>query len=105
MPCFESYTSHVNWNDEKLTFRFSLLDLLRRPSQTPLLPLQNRLLLRPRLPEIRLEDAPQCLRTRTANRQRARYTQLLQPYEPHVRVLSKTHLAVLQDEKTLMKKL
>jgi hypothetical protein len=54
---------------------------------TPLLPLQVSLLLRQELPKVRLEDAPQRLRTYGANLLCACHTQFLQPYEPYQRIL------------------
>jgi len=61
--------------------------MLRRTRTPPLLPLQGCLLLRPQLPKVRLEDPPQRLRTHYPDLLRTRYTQLLQPHQPHERVL------------------
>ena len=65
----------------------SLHNMLWRTCPPSLLPLQGCLLLRPQLPKVRLEDPPQRLRTHYPDLLRTRHTQLLQPHQPHERVL------------------
>jgi hypothetical protein len=61
--------------------------MLWRTCTPPLLPLQDCLLLRPQLPKVRLEGPPQRLRTHHADLLCTCYTKLLQPHQPHERIL------------------
>jgi hypothetical protein len=70
-----------------LTCNNSLHNMLWRTCTPPLLPLQGCLLLRPQLPKVRLEVPPQRLRTHHADLLCTCYTKLLQPHQPHERIL------------------
>jgi hypothetical protein len=70
----QHYTNFKHQEGDVVLTRNSLHNMLWRTCTSPLLSLQGRLLLRPQLPKIGLEDPPQRLRTHHADLLRACHT-------------------------------